>query len=280
MESYSALRHPDISLLSIRKYRNTNAISFLIFFLLLWQDFEFSFPSLSVSFSPLIFVALGGTLPCKPSCTKEAAAKIICWASNWWQRSRPVAAGNQWANNGNPRGSRALGPCRLAHMWFWVCEQREKRRFGTVQFLVLNRPQHCLKCCLLDHLNCQWFQELVKQLGIWSWSKFGFCTRFLAKDYLNYIHMTHRQPITKREQDSSIPTTTTIIPDVKQSLYPNGRFKVPFNGLCVGAPQAPWLTHSEGFRSNTHNVYACFFVWTPLRAFPTQKKEEKKTKRG
>lgn len=28
-----------------------------------------------------------------------------------------MAPGNQRANNGNPHGSRALGLCRLAHMW-------------------------------------------------------------------------------------------------------------------------------------------------------------------
>lgn len=119
-------------------YENTlTPMPFIFWFFFSYFGRTLNFPSLSlsVSFSPLIIVALGGTLPCKPSCTKEAAAKIICWASNWWQRSRPVAAGNQWANNGNPRGSRALGPCRLAHMWLWVCEQREKHRFGTISFL-------------------------------------------------------------------------------------------------------------------------------------------------
>lgn len=62
----------------------------------------------------------------------------------------------------------------------------------------------------------------------------------------SYTHMNPCQPITNEEEKETllIPTTANIFPDVNQSPFPNGRFKVPYNGLCVGAPQADCLTHS------------------------------------
>lgn len=74
----------------------------------------------------------------------------------------------------------------------------------------------------------------------------------ISKIHSSYSEMNQCQLITKWSQIISIPTTTNIIPDVNQSLFPNGRFKVPYNGLCVGAPQAPWLTHTGRFQSHTH----------------------------
>lgn len=107
----------------------------------------------------------------------------------------------------------------------------------------------------------------------WSLSASGFCAACLKLVAFG-CHLTNlrqlrafpRTSVTQLQsgrQRVSIPTTTNISPDVNQSLFPNERSKVPYNGLCVGAPEVP-------SRRRRH-VRLSFFVWRSLRAFPTEK---------
>lgn len=58
-----------------------------------------------------------------------------------------------------------------------------------------------------------------------------------------------RPPVTKSESDlySFKPMDTNNIPDVNQSLFPNGRLKVPYIMVVCGSASGCRLWHTEGF---------------------------------